>query len=75
VVAIAGALLSVAGCGGGSHSAQKDVAPQTQAPPASGSVAAAAASQPLIWRVAAAAQAAAAGPHGGIGDAAVATAP
>jgi hypothetical protein len=75
MVVIACAQLSVAGCGGGSHSAQKDVAPQTRAEPASGSVAAAAAGQPLIWRVAAAAQAAAAGPHGDIGDAAVATAP
>jgi hypothetical protein len=77
-VILAGALLMVVGCGssgGGVQTAQKNVSTQAQVQPASGSVASASANQLLIWRVAAAAKAAAAGPHGDIGEAAVATAP
>ncbi len=66
VIILAGVLLTVAGCSNAS---------QSQAHSAAGAVAAATAGQPLIGRIAAAANMAAAGPHGDIGDAAVATAP
>ena len=66
VIIVAGLLMTAAGCSNATRS---------QADPAAGAVASATASQLVIWRVAAAAKAAALAPHGDIGDAVVATAP
>jgi hypothetical protein len=66
VIMVAGLLMTAAGCSN---------ATQSRAHPAAGAVASATAGQLVIWRIAAAAKAAALAPHGDIGDAAVATAP
>jgi hypothetical protein len=73
VIAIACTLLAVAGCNGAS-AAQK-VATQSPEQPAPAAVTTPDPGQLVMWRVAAAAKAAAAEPHGEIGEAVVATAP